>query len=317
MSPAKTLKNIRIYSLQRRARRARNNNLFFLLLPLLMKLPSVRRFTDNITILIQKNPVYSPMRAIYSNITIIMLPAIWLVALLNKRIIIHDNNNKTATMAEQQSLIILRKRYSMTIYSRFFTLLFFFCTVSLTDPAQAAKNQPMTITLPAPALHQAISDILPLPLEQNGKQFQGTITVDSISKLAINDNLISVQGQVSGKDMELTTNIGGQDIKLNLGKLVLPVTCDISLRYDPKKKTLFLSPKFQNPTHGTSNSAKTLLPLLNALGNHEYPVTLDTISPFNAKIGSKNVSVRMEPVDIRAGNNEMILKFRPVAGKNH
>ena len=205
----------------------------------------------------------------------------------------------------------------MTIYARYFILLFFLCTVTLTDPAQATKNQPVTITLPASALHQAISDILPLPLEQTGEKFQGTITVDSISKLAINHDLISLQGQVSGTDMQLTTNIGGQDIKLNLGKLVLPVTCDISLRYDPKKKTLFLTPRFQNPTHGKSNSAETLLPLLNALGNKEYPVTLDTISPFNAKIGSKNVSVRMEPVEIRAGNNEMILKFRPVAEKNH
>lgn len=205
----------------------------------------------------------------------------------------------------------------MTIYTRYFILLFFLCTIALTSPAKAAKNLPITITLPAPALHQAINDILPLPLEQTGKQFQGTITIDSISKLAINDNLISLQGQVSGSDMQLTTNIGGQDIKLNLGKLVLPVTCDISLRYDPKKKTLFLTPRFQNSTHGKSNSAETLLPLLNALGNREYPVTMDTISPFNAQVGSKNVSVRMDPVDIRAGNNEMILKFRPVAGKNH
>lgn len=208
----------------------------------------------------------------------------------------------------------------MTIYARYYILFFFLIFIlnfTHTNPAQAAKSQPVTITLPAPALHQAISDLLPLPLEQTSKKFQGTLTVDSISKLVINDNLISLQGQVSGTDMQLTTNIGGQDIKLKLGKLVLPVTCDISLRYDPKKKTLFLTPRFQNPTHGKSNSAETLLPLLNALGNKEYPVTLDKISPFNAKVGTKTVSVRMEPVDIQAGNNELILKFRPVAGKNH
>jgi hypothetical protein len=203
------------------------------------------------------------------------------------------------------------------MYTRYFFLFFFLLTVTLTGPVQATQSLPVTITLPAPALHQAINDILPLPLEQNGKQFQGTITVDSISKLAINDNLISLQGQVSGSDLQLTTNIGGQNIKLKLGKLVLPVTCDISLRYDAKKKTLFLTPRFQNPTHGTSNSAETLLPLLNAFGNREYPITLDTINAFKAKIGSKNVSVRIEPVDIQAGKNEMILKFRPLTGKNH
>lgn len=206
----------------------------------------------------------------------------------------------------------------MTLYARYSVLLFVLCTLinCLTNPAEAAKNQPVTITLPATALHQTISDMLPLPLEQNGERFQGTITVDSISKLEINDNLISLQGQVSGKDIELTTNIGGQDIKLKLGKLVLPVTCDISLRYDQKEKTLFLTPRFQNPTHGNSDSAQTLLPLLNALGNKEYPVALDKISPFNTKVGSRNVSVRLEPVDIEAANNKMIIKLRPIAGKS-
>jgi hypothetical protein len=183
-------------------------------------------------------------------------------------------------------------------------------------PVQAAENAPVTITLPASALHQTIVDMLPLPLEQNGKTFQGTISVDSISKLAINNDLISVQGQVTGRDLQLTTNIGGQDIKLKLGKLSLPVTCDISMRFDPAKKTLFLTPRFQQPTHGTSNSAKTLLPLLNSLGNREYPVKLDKISPFKAKIGSKTVSLRMVPVDIRAGKDEMILKLQPIAGKS-
>ena len=207
----------------------------------------------------------------------------------------------------------------MNLYTRCSVLLFILYTIttSLTNPVHAAINQPVTITLPATALHQTISDMLPLPLEQHSKQFQGTITVDSISKLEINDNLISLQGQVSGTDMELTTNVGGQDIQLNLGKLVLPVTCDISVRYDPNKKILFLTPRFQNPTHGTSNSTKTLLPLLNALGNKEYPVTLDKISPFNAKVGSKNVSLRLEPVDIEAANNEMVLKLQPIAGKSH
>ena len=125
----------------------------------------------------------------------------------------------------------------MTIDARHALLLFVICTFCfiLSSPAQAS-NQPVTITLPAPTLHQTIRDMLPLPLEQTGEKFQGTITVDSISKLTINDDLISIQGRISGTNMQLTTNIGGQDIKLKLGKLVLPVTCDIFLRYDPAKK---------------------------------------------------------------------------------
>ena len=188
--------------------------------------------------------------------------------------------------------------------------------MAVTQPAQAKKTTPVTITLPASALFQTIQQLLPLPIEQNSRQFQGTITLDSVSKLAIHDNLVSVQGMVSGKNMRVTTNIGGQDIQLKLGKLVLPVTCDITLRYDRKTQTLFLRPRFQNPEHGQSNSAKTLLPLLNGLGKKEYPVKLGNISPFQTRIGTRTVSVQMEPVDIKAVKNAMILKLRPVVGKS-
>jgi hypothetical protein len=191
------------------------------------------------------------------------------------------------------------------------------CTLAAFLSPASAADQPVTITLPATAIHQTILSMLPLPLEQNGKKFQGTITVDSVRKLEIHDNRIFLEGQVSGRDMQITTNIGGQDLKLKLGKLVLPVTCNISLRFDPKKQTLFLRPKFENPSHGSSNSAKTLLPLLNSLGNREYPVKLDNLSPLNAKIGSRKISVRMQPTDIKAGNNMLVLKLRPITGKSH
>jgi len=205
----------------------------------------------------------------------------------------------------------------MPIFHRY--LLFFFCIVIplLIQPGQvqAAKNEPIIITIPAQALHQSINDMLPLPLEQSGDKFQGTITVDSISTLEINNNLISIQGQISGRDMQLTTNIGGQDIRLKLGKLVLPITCDIALRFDPKKKILFLTPRFQNPTHGHSNSAKTLLPLLNALGNREYLVKLATLKPLTTKIGQTTVSLLMEPVNIQAGNHKIVLELQTIVGK--
>ncbi len=200
--------------------------------------------------------------------------------------------------------------------SLFFLIL---CCSLLSGPIPPARGAdlPVTITLPASTLQHTIASMLPLPLEQNGKKFQGTITVDSIRKLEIHENRIYLEGQVSGRDMQITTNIGGQDLKLNLGKLVLPVTCNIGLRFDPNKQTLFLRPQFQNPTHGNANSAKTLLPLLNSLGNREYPVKLDKISPLNASIGSRRISLRMQPTDIRAGDNILVVKLRPVAGKSH
>ncbi len=200
-------------------------------------------------------------------------------------------------------------RFSLLLFT--LTVMQIFAVPSL----QAKSPPPVTITLPASALYQTIQSVLPLPIEQNSRQFQGTITLDSISQLAIRDGVVSLQGIVSGRNMRVTTNIGGQDIQLKLGKLILPVTCDVLLRYDRSTKTLFLTPKFQNPTHGHSNSAKTLLPLLNGLGNKEYPVKLSNISPFQTRIGNQNIAVQMKAVDVRAKKDELILKLRPIVGK--
>ncbi len=179
-----------------------------------------------------------------------------------------------------------------------------------------ATTQPVTITMPATTVRQAIVSMLPLPLEQNSDRFQGKITIDSIRSLTIKNNIARIEGQVSGHNMVVTTNIGGQDIKLKLGRLVLPITCDVRIRFDPKTKTLFFRPTFHNPTHGSSNSAKTLLPLLNGLANREFSAKLSNLSPFQTKIGSKTVSLKMEPVDILTGNNNIVLKLRPIVGKS-
>ncbi len=205
----------------------------------------------------------------------------------------------------------------MRINLRLFSLFLFTALVLLqTGNTSAAKGvQPVTIILPESALLHTIRGMLPLPLEQfdTTKQFQGTIVIDSISKLAIKDNMIALQGQITGKNMEVTTNIGGQNIKLKLGKLVLPITCDILLRFDAKTKKLFLTPQFQNPTHGNSNSVKTLLPMLNGLSK-EYPVKLDQLTPFMGKVGNKPVALHLDPIDIRAGNKELVLTFLPSVG---
>ena len=196
---------------------------------------------------------------------------------------------------------------------RYFAVLCICILVSFSvTPVSAAGGNTITLTMPSAALHQTISNMLPMSLEQIGQQkrFEGTITVDSISRLAVKENTISLQAQLSGRNMKMTTSIGGQNIQVKLGQLVLPVTCDIALRFDTKKKRLFLTPQFKNPDHGKSNSAKTLLPLLNGL-SREYPVPLDNLAPFTGQIGSQTVSARMEIVNIKAAKNNLIIQFRP------
>ena len=181
---------------------------------------------------------------------------------------------------------------------------------------QAAKRQPITLTLPATALHQGLRSLLPLPIEPTGKNrnIKGSFTVDSISKLVIRENRIGLQAQISGRNISITAAVGGQSIQIKLGQLVLPVSCDIAVRFDQKKKILFLTPKFYDQPQGNIDAAAPLRPLLDSLSK-EYAVPLDKLAPLAGKLGSTPIYVHMKPLDIRAGADALILQFHPIAQK--
>ncbi len=188
-----------------------------------------------------------------------------------------------------------------------------FCLLS----TWAADRQPVTLTLPASTLHQILKDILPLPIQPRTKNrnFQGTFTLDSISQLAMKNNLISLEVEISGRDIRITAAVGGQSIQIKLGQIVVPITCDIALRFDHKKKILFLTPTFYDLPFGSDDSSAPLRPLLKSLSK-EYALPFDKLAPLTKKIGFNQINVFMEPIDMRAEFNELVLKFLPFAQKN-
>ncbi|MCI5224090.1 MAG: hypothetical protein D3924_15820 [Candidatus Electrothrix sp. AR4] len=198
-------------------------------------------------------------------------------------------------------------------YSSLIALLCFLCVKVITG--QAAQSQPVSLTLPATALHQALRGLLPLPVEPTGKNknIEGLFTLDSISKLAIKKNRLLLQAQLSGRNISVRAAVGGQSIQIKLGQLVLPVTCDIALGFDQKKKTLFLTPKFYEQSQENS-SAAALRPLLDTLSK-EYAVPLDKLAPLAAKLGSTPIYIHMDPVDIQADADVLIVQFQPIAKK--
>ncbi len=200
----------------------------------------------------------------------------------------------------------------------YLVLISLLCTLVFSEPATAGKagSKPITITLPATTLHKTLSDMLPLPIELKKKnsKFQGTVVIDSISRLAVAKNRISVSGRLTGRKLMMQAKVGNQTIQIKLGKLVLPVTCDLALRFAPAKKTLFLFPKFQQPADSKSNADQTVVSLLNSL-SREYPLPLDELTPLVWDMGSKQVSLYLDPVDIRAEKNTLILKLRSTTGK--
>jgi hypothetical protein len=191
------------------------------------------------------------------------------------------------------------------------------CTFFLiTVPAKAGETPPISLTLPLATLHQALNSLLPLPIEQHKKNrnLQGTIVIDSISRLAVKQNVIILQGQLSGKNMKVNAQVAGQTIQIKLGQMVLPINCDIGLRYDRQKKTLFLRPTFYNQARQQDPAAVALAPMLESLSK-EYALPLDTLDPLTGKLGVTPIFVQLDPVDIRLNGDSLVLQFRPLAGK--
>ena len=174
----------------------------------------------------------------------------------------------------------------------------------------------VTLTLPATMIKESVQSVLPLPIIPEGGHLQGRLVLDSISKLEMRDNGALVQGTVLGSNLALTTKVGNQSLNMKIGELTLPLTCDFTFRFDPGKKILYVTPRLQEPAPTRNANADAVLPLLALLGNKEYPVSLDSLKTFTTKVGGQDISVAMEPVDIRIAAQQMVVKLRPRLRKN-
>lgn len=187
----------------------------------------------------------------------------------------------------------------------------------LATPVKAGQTAPVSLTFPVETLHQTLNNLLPLPLElqKKNRRLRGSVVVDSISRLTVKrNNVIALQGHLSGRNMAVKARVGGRTIQIKLGQIALPVSCDIALRYDRKKKTLFLKPTFSKQEAQQNSTAAALKPLLSALSK-EYPLPLDQLEALTGEIGGTPISVQLEPVDIGLTKDSLVLRFLPHAEK--
>ena len=187
---------------------------------------------------------------------------------------------------------------------------------SVTTLATPVLGQPITTSIPADILHLTVSDALPIALDSNKELIDGEIVIESLETLKIAEDRISLQGVVLGNNLSLNTNIGGQVIKLKLGSLRLPVSCDLFLRFDTQQKKLFVTPEFPPRTTAKNGAQEDpLASLLAGLGGKEYPVNFGSMEPFVLKIGKKNVPFNMEPVGVATSVGALVLQLMPKAIK--
>jgi hypothetical protein len=199
---------------------------------------------------------------------------------------------------------------------------FLFLVLSLVVPAQLfaaiPRDKTITINLPESVLSQAIGEMLPFDIDPASSSLRGSITVISIDDLKVTEQNISCRLKLSGKKLQIITELSGHEISLKVGAIELNFNCSTKLRYDSAKQILYIRPlinDISSPKPTNTDIGGTLLPLLNG---HEFPITMQDLAPLVAKTDEKTVAITMHISDIRAVNGALQLSITPrVSASQH
>lgn len=207
----------------------------------------------------------------------------------------------------------LRHTFSCLVLAAALLLLPLMAKAAPTASNKAQRD--IVITMPAETVLASLQKMLPLAIPSHNEQLQGDIVLESLDRLFIHDNILSLHGVLSGKNLVLVTNIAGQDIQLKLGQIHLPVTCDLQTRFDQAKRKLFVTPRFTENAADKNKQEASVGSLISALGGKEYPVDLDALQLLNIKMGSRSIPIAMEPTNIAGLDNALIFRLMPRIGE--
>lgn len=206
----------------------------------------------------------------------------------------------------------------MSIFPRPFTLAVAYLLVGMFAAGFCLASQDIvTLMLPEEVVKESIQNVLPLPIDPQSEHLQGSLVLDSIDRLVMTDNGAHVQGTVLGKDIILTTRIGNQDFRVQVGTVRLPLSCDFTFRFDRGRKVLYVKPLLQTPAPTNNPQADAILPFLVLLNNREYPVSLASIQTFNGRVAGRDIAVDMEPYDISISARQLVVKMKPRVRKTN
>ncbi len=186
--------------------------------------------------------------------------------------------------------------------------------VAIPAAAKSDSTQNIVLTLPAETILHSLQQILPLDIPSQSRQLQGDIIVESLDYLAIADNVITVRGVLSGRNLVVTTRLADQNIQLRVGEVHLPVLCALHTRFDPAHHALFVTPRFTDASANGKDDG--LAPMLGALAGREYQVDLDALEAMNIQVGSRSIPIAMEPIKIAGINNSLVFHMLPRVGRS-
>jgi len=157
----------------------------------------------------------------------------------------------------------------------------------------------LIINLPDKLIIKELKNALPIDITPESSHFKGNLVITDIGSLKIEKNHIYIDLAVAGKNLYVTTKIGRKDVRLDLGSMDFHLHGKTALRFDSKKKILFIRPfinNVQSSNKGQQETLKLLLPLIN---DTQFPVSMEDLKPVTAKIREKPIQIFMNIVDIQ------------------
>lgn len=171
--------------------------------------------------------------------------------------------------------------------------------------------QPILLSLPEKVVAEMVQKSLPLQVNQPSESLAGLISVEKVEKLNFNDNSLAATVTMSGRDVQLNTNLGGHSLLLNVGNVELDFSLEAVTRFDKASQTLFIRPTVSGiDQRGSQNNE--VGELIAALFNEqELPVALENLAPIITDIGNRQLVIDMSVEDIRFGPDAVEILLTP------
>lgn len=177
-------------------------------------------------------------------------------------------------------------------------------------PALCA-SQPIVLSLPDAVVGKVVQKCLPLQLNQPSESLAGLISVEKVENLAFKDKSLTAAVTMKGQNVQLNTDIGGHQLRLNVGNVDLQFSLRAVTRFDKASQTLFIRPTVSELNQQGSQSQEVGNLLAGLFNEQEYPLTLNNLQPIITDLGNRELIIDMIVEDVRLGPKTLDIFLTP------
>lgn len=176
----------------------------------------------------------------------------------------------------------------------------------------AAANNYITMNVPQPIITDALQRVLPLTIDGNSSNLEGTIIIARIDNLRIVDQKIFCHLELVGNNLSLITRVANQDLRLKIGSAQVDFDCETQIRYDSGQQALYIRPVAKDVQSADAlregDVGKALLVFLDG---REFRIAMQDIEPIIAEASDKVIIIQTRLADIRAVNGALQFSLEP------